>query len=127
MRKSLLLAICLSACSGACGAPGADPSLRVPAARLESVDSRERGRALFLTHCAQCHGTAADGQGARRLGLSPRPVDFTDPRWAARTPPASVFRAIRHGVRNTAMPAWPALDDASTWDLVAYVRFVSRP
>ena len=97
----------------------------MPEAALASKEARARGRALFLEHCALCHGERADGQGVRREGLTSPPRDFTDPAWRLRTSPRRTFYTIREGVRGTAMPAWAALGDSDVWDLVAYLRSVS--
>jgi high-affinity iron transporter len=99
----------------------------VPEAQLRSPEARERGRTLFAQHCALCHGENADGQGARREGLSTRPRDFTDPAWAHRRSPRSVYVAIREGVRGTAMPSWKSLEAEETWDLVAFVLSLQHP
>ena len=97
----------------------------MPDAALASVEARNRGRALFLEHCALCHGAQADGRGVRREGLTSPPRDFTDPAWRLRTSPRRVFYTIREGARGTAMPAWAALSDSEVWDLVAYLRSVA--
>jgi mono/diheme cytochrome c family protein len=67
----------------------------------------------------------ADGRGARREGLSTSPRDFTDPAWASRTSPRSVYFKIREGVRGTAMPGWKSLEAEEAWDLVAFLLSVS--
>ncbi len=95
-----------------------------PGGRLASPEARARGRELFETHCAICHGVAADGRGPRSAVLEPRPTDFTDPAWRETTPPETVYQAIRSGVPGTSMPSWPVFDDDETWDLVAFVRSV---
>jgi mono/diheme cytochrome c family protein len=78
-----------------------------------------------LRHCALCHGERADGRGVRR-NLSSDPRDFTSPAWRRRTSPRQVYAVIRDGVQGTAMPAWRTLDEAATWDLVAYVLAVAE-
>jgi cytochrome c oxidase cbb3-type subunit III len=101
--------------------PGAYRRIPVPDERLLSTDARAEGRRLFVTHCALCHGEAADGRGARREGLARPPRDLTDAVWRRSTSPRRVYFAIREGVHGTPMPAWKALDEDATWDLVAYV------
>jgi mono/diheme cytochrome c family protein len=120
------LSLALSACRGRDGGlPERYGDAAVPEAALASVEARNRGRALFLEHCALCHGERADGRGVRREGLTSPPRDFTDPAWRLRTSPRRVFFTIREGVRGTAMPGWAALGDSEVWDLVAYLRSVS--
>ncbi|HET7294437.1 MAG TPA: cytochrome c [Vicinamibacteria bacterium] len=110
-----------SACSrGDAGLPDPYAGLEVPD-DLRSPERRAQGAALFQDHCALCHGARADGHGARREGLQPKPRDFTDPAWRERASPRAVFYAVREGVRGTAMPAWKSLDDDEVWDLVAFL------
>ncbi len=126
-RSALALALLLVELGG-CGGGERDlpPALRnvpVPYDRLATPQARARGRALFVEHCALCHGERADGQGARAQ-LAPPAANFTDPTWRARMTPLRAYAALRGGVRGTAMPAWPALTDGDCWDLVAYVLSV---
>lgn len=81
----------------------------------------ERGRELYLSHCAICHGSRGDGEGLRKMGLSSKPRNFCDPAWRARTSDRDILQAIRNGVGGTSMPAFSSLDDAQTRDLAAYV------
>jgi mono/diheme cytochrome c family protein len=114
----LSLALCAAACALPDRGPAADPRFFSPAAR-------ERGRKAFATHCALCHGTAADGQGARRSAFAQAPRDFTDPAWRQSVTPQAVFTKIRDGVPGTAMPAWRVLGDETVADLTAFVLAVS--
>lgn len=112
-------ALALSACSGP--ERSADQQApRVPEARLASGEARERGRRLFLDHCALCHGERADGHGMRR-NLSTPAADLTDPTWRASATAAGVFHTIREGVPGTPMASWKSLSVEETWDLVAYI------
>jgi mono/diheme cytochrome c family protein len=107
------------------GLSACDVSGGNPPARFSSPEARARGRALFVQHCAICHGEGADGRGRRRYSLSGPPADFTDPSWAERNTPARTFAVIRNGVPGTSMPAWKVLDEDQTWDLVAYLYSVA--
>ena len=83
------MSLAYSGCKGPDGdLPGPYRSLKVPERTLASPEARERGRALYLQHCALCHGDRADGRGVRRQGLNSPPRDFTDPAWRRRTSPA---------------------------------------
>jgi high-affinity iron transporter len=113
------------ACSG-CGGPDRDlPSayrrVDVPEATLASPEARGRGRALFMEHCALCHGERGDGHGVRREGLTKPPRDFTNTDWRESTTPRHVYFAIREGLTGTPMPAWKGLSEDDAWDLTAYV------
>ena len=128
--KRLCALLAMSFVSSACSGPDAklpEPYRRiaVPTEQLESPQARARGRALFLEHCALCHGERADGRGIRQQALSTPPRDFTDRAWSERTTPRRVFYVIREGSAGTPMPAWKALDDGQIWDLTAYLLSVS--
>lgn len=113
-----------------CSGPDSDlpPAYRtaaVPVERLASAAARQRGRQLFLDHCALCHGESADGRGARHEGLARSPRDFTDRAWRRGTTPRRVYFAIREGVAGTGMPSWKSLPEQDAWDLTAYLLSVS--
>jgi high-affinity iron transporter len=125
LPAALAISLSLTACSGGEGdLPPAYRRLEVPEARLLSPEARSRGRALFLAHCAICHGEAADGHGLRAEGFSRPPAAFTDPAWRRRTSPRRAFYVVREGVRGTPMPSWKSLEEEEVWDLVAYVLSV---
>ncbi len=96
----------------------------VSEAQLASPDARQRGRALFVQHCALCHGERGDGQGVRKEGLTRPPRDFTSPGWRESTSPRRAFFTIREGLHGTPMPAWKSLTELDAWDLTAYVLSV---
>ncbi len=116
------LPLALWGCDG-----GSSPGypVEVPEARLASTEARERGRELYLRHCALCHGGRADGVGVRR-NLSSRPQDFTDPSWPERITAAEIYHVIREGRSGTAMASWKIFDEQQTWDLVAYLLSVAK-
>jgi mono/diheme cytochrome c family protein len=101
--------------------------LEVPEVQLVSRDVQRRGRALFLEHCALCHGERGDGRGQRREGLTGLPRDFTSPGWRHGTTPRRVFFAIREGRAGTSMPGWGTLNEEEAWSLTAYVLSLGQP
>jgi len=118
----LTISLTLTACSGPdSGLPEPYRRVEVPAGRLASPEARARGRALFVSDCALCHGERGDGRGPRSIGFSKPPANFMDPAWRRGATPRRVFFAIREGVRGTPMPSWKWLSEGETWDLVAYV------
>lgn len=127
VTAALLTWLALSACSAGC-APEArsDGDVEVPIGRLSSDEARARGRALFQSRCALCHGEHADGHGVRSRGLSAKPANFRSPDWRSRVTPTYVFRIVSEGKRGTSMPAWPTLSDDQKWDVIAYVLSVSE-
>ena len=124
---ALLMSLGLLACSAEDALSTTDYSkVAIPVERLSSDEARGRGRALFRKKCALCHGERADGLGARREGLSGKPINFHNTKWRANTAPIAVFETLSEGKRGTSMPAWPTLSDEEKWDVVAYVLSVAE-
>ncbi|MCC6176067.1 MAG: copper chaperone PCu(A)C [Chloroflexi bacterium] len=81
----------------------------------------ERGRVMYSTNCATCHGTSGRGDGPDAAGLKPPPADFSVhvPYHDAR----ALQSFVSNGVPGTAMPAWrDRLSDNEIRDLVHYLR-----
>ncbi len=124
---ALVMSLALSACSAKKAPSAIDYNeIEVPVDRLFSDEARGRGRALFKKKCALCHGESADGNGARREGLSGKPMNFHNQEWRANTSPLAVFQILSEGKRGTSMPAWPTLSDEQKWDVIAYVLSVAE-
>ncbi len=92
-----------------------------------------KGKAVYVSWCAGCHGDAGDGQGYAATYMQPRPRDFTGAIYKIRTTAsgqiptdADILRAIDEGLPGTAMPAWKErLSDGERRDLVAYIKTFS--
>ncbi|MFN2441995.1 MAG: cytochrome c [Thermoanaerobaculia bacterium] len=83
--------------------------------------ARNEGASLFAAHCAVCHGTTGDGSGQ-----VPSRVDFTSRSWQQYRSDDDIRSAIRSGVKGTAMPAFPALNEQQVDALVAHLRTLRR-
>lgn len=86
-----------------------DPALLPPAA------------GHYETGCAICHGSPAQGRSDAVLAMLPSPPNLTEvvPTWSDK----ELFEIVKHGVRFTGMPAWPAqLRDDEVWAMVAFLR-----
>lgn len=109
------------------------------AALSPSAGNDSRGKQLYLSYCATCHGATGRGDGpaatimARGFGHQPR--NLTDNAHFARRTDAQLAEAIkraggpaRHGARSP-MPQWAQskLTKQDIADLVAYIRVLHRP
>lgn len=86
-----------------------------------------RGKTLYETRCAVCHGLKGKGDGQAEFVLFPKPRDFTTGVFKIRSTTTlptddDLFRTITHGIPGTSMPAWNALTEKERWDLVAFVK-----
>jgi mono/diheme cytochrome c family protein len=81
----------------------------------------ERGAALFVQHCVQCHGAPGVAPEPFALGMTPSAANLVH---TARTStPAEIYWAVRHGLKLSGMPAWEfRMSDAELWAVVAFVR-----
>ena len=97
----------------------------------------EEGKALYLLHCAPCHGETGAADAPAAEFMRPRPRDFTAANFAFRTTrsgelstDADLFRVISRGVPGTTMPAWGegifTLSERQRWQTVYYVKFLGE-
>jgi mono/diheme cytochrome c family protein len=93
--------------------------------RLEvrTVDDPARiaaGAQRYASLCVTCHLAPGITKSDLRPGLYPHPPNLAQEEMQAER---RAFWIIKHGIKMSAMPAWgKTLDDATIWDLVAFVR-----
>jgi mono/diheme cytochrome c family protein len=93
-------------------------AVEVPA--LEDPKRVMAGAQRYASLCVGCHLAPGVTKSDIRPGLYPHPPNLAqeDTEDAQRA-----FWIIKHGIKMSAMPAWgKSLDDASVWDIVAFVR-----
>lgn len=101
-----------------------------PASTPESVT---RGRQLFTTQCAQCHGPEGKGDGPQVKdmkndnGTPTKPRNLTLGLYKYGGEPASLYVRLKLGIPGTPMPASPDLTDAQLFDLICYVKSLAVP
>lgn len=88
-----------------------------------AVSHSARGKLLFATMCASCHGHEGRGDGSSAAELRPPPRDFAVRPWRFEATPESIRRVILDGIPGTAMPgSSAALSPADVDALTAYVH-----
>ena len=97
-------------------------SLGIEVPALDDPAMIQRGAGHYELVCAACHGSPAREPEEFAQHLTPRPPALLEQMQHWR-PPARTFWTIKHGIKRTAMPAWPtqARDD-EVWDLVAFLE-----
>ena len=88
------------------------------------LTSATRGGMLFSQNCARCHGGGGKGDGPEGVNLPSRPRDLTAPRMRGLTD-GEIFLTVSEG--RGYMPSWQnRLSEPQIWDLVNYIRTLSR-
>ncbi|HEY2824610.1 MAG TPA: FTR1 family protein [Gemmatimonadales bacterium] len=71
----------------------------------DAPPSLAKGRAIYQSTCASCHGPLGKGDGPAGKGLTPPPANLTDPALGDQTP-LDFLRKVTVGVAGTAMPSF---------------------
>ena len=81
-----------------------------------------RGKAVYLTFCAQCHGYDYDGNGTVGQSFKPLPANLRSPQVQAKAD-SELFQSISYGIpggRQPALNTTVTVDDR--WHVVAFVK-----
>ena len=87
-----------------------------------------RGKEVYETRCAPCHGDRGAGDGPAAAAIEPKPRNFLAPEfWQGRTT-VQLRLVVRKGRPGTLMaPFEGALSEAEIDDVVAYVETFRPP
>lgn len=93
--------------------------------------SIESGEDLFMdasgkVTCMDCHGEKGDGDGAMSSMFDPPPRNFSCAKTIDGVPDGQLFWIIKNGSPGTSMPAFDHLSDKDLWQLVHYIRKLSK-
>ena len=91
--------------------------------------SLERGKAIYMKNCVECHGIKGEGDGPKSVNLDPPPARLADPALTGDgiTDPFDNFQIISVGIANTAMQAWSdVLSEKERWDVTYFIRTFSN-
>lgn len=84
---------------------------------VATADELNRGRKLYIVHCARCHGVNGEGgEGA----------DLSRPRLRFAADDAALTKVIRNGIRGTGMPGNIIPTDAEVQAIAQYVRSLGQ-
>jgi len=89
--------------------------------RLDDPALVLRGAAHYDLTCRPCHGGAAGDRPlvSRRMVPPPRALNVHAQDWE----PRDLFYIVKHGMKFTGMPPWPAQQrDDEVWAMVAFLR-----
>lgn len=97
--------------------------LALAAGSAGAAEAPPRGKALFRSHCVQCHGEKAEGNGPLAARFTPPPANIA----ATRRSDDYLLQIVTLGGealgRSSAMPEWGLeLSSGEILDLVSYLR-----
>jgi high-affinity iron transporter len=108
-------------------APAGAPAAAATKATPEMV---ARGREIYQTNCAACHGEGGKGDGPGAGVLKPPPRDHTDYEYMSTLSDKEIADVIRMGGAmkgRPLMPSHPQITGTDMDGLVAYIRTLSEP
>ena len=119
--RRLLLALLFCSTAVAIAASSSGRWLLVPAkdhARINPLAATpqaiDAGAMLYHTHCSQCHGPTALGDGRKHPSLrTDRIHQATD---------GDIEWFLRQGDLAHGMPSWSSLPTSQRWQIIAYLR-----
>ncbi|MFC1880645.1 c-type cytochrome, partial [Thermodesulfobacteriota bacterium] len=94
--------------------------------KMEDSTITARGKAVFLTFCAQCHGYNYDGNGTVGQSFKPLPADLRSSKVQA-TSEGELFKSISYGIpggRQPALETTVTIDDR--WHVVAFIKSLGK-
>jgi len=81
-----------------------------------------RGKAVYLTFCAQCHGYKYDGEGTVGQSFHPLPADLRSSEVQSKLD-GELFKSVSYGVPGGRQPALhTTITVADRWHVVAFVK-----
>jgi mono/diheme cytochrome c family protein len=95
-----------------------------------SAATLEKGRAIYKTYCAACHGETGKGDGPGAGVMKPAPRDHTDRAYMSTLSDKQLTDVIRMGgviKGKPLMPSHPQIKEDDMTALVAFTRSLSEP
>jgi mono/diheme cytochrome c family protein len=86
----------------------------------------KRGKAVYFTYCAQCHGNNFDGNGTVGQSFQPLPTNLRSS-LVQNKPPGELFKSISYGIPGGRQPSLQntiAIKDR--WHVVAFVKSLNE-
>jgi hypothetical protein len=82
-----------------------------------------KGKELFQTTCASCHGDNGEGNGPTAVTLNPKPRDFHQlTGWKNGSKISQIYKTLQDGVAGSAMASFNYLPPGDRFALIHFVR-----
>ncbi|MDQ3287593.1 MAG: c-type cytochrome [Pseudomonadota bacterium] len=96
-------------------------TLRSQAPALDQPALVLKGAGHYATGCMPCHGAPGQDRSLLVFGMVPEPPVLSEV--VPTRDPSELFWVVKHGLRYTAMPAWPSQQrDDEVWAVVAFLH-----
>lgn len=101
--------------------------LGVNTVSAEQKGDAAKGKTVYETNCAACHGPEGKGDGVAAQALDPKPRDLSNAEFTSSVSNERLFKVINEGGQSVGlsplMAAWGGiLSEAEIWDVIAYIR-----
>ena len=113
-RLQFVLVLAVLWAAGIPAARGQTPRQALPQKNGDTVSTR--GKQLFASTCAGCHGL--DARGAERA------PNIADRAQVQRLSDVQISKIVEHGIPGTGMPGFHALDHSEVQAIIAYLRIL---
>ena len=98
------------------------PNALVPPVKMTTSETVARGKSVYLTFCAQCHGINYDGQGTVGQSFHPLPTDLKSTEVQSKTE-GELFKSVSYGIKDGRQPAlYFIIPEEDRWRVVAFVK-----
>ena len=86
-----------------------------------------KGKEIFQSTCATCHGPEGKGDGPASAALDPKPRNLSDAAYVSTLSDEHIFKVINEGGasvgKSPMMAAWGGiLSQDDIWNVIAYLR-----
>jgi cytochrome c553 len=83
----------------------------------------EKGKTLFATTCATCHGNEGKGDGIAGVNLNPKPRNFHDMNgWTNGPSMTMLYKTLEQGITNRGMASYANVPPEDRLNLIAFIR-----
>jgi mono/diheme cytochrome c family protein len=99
------------------------PPLDVMKAGVASTEAVAKGKELYKTNCASCHGDNSMGDGPAAAMLNPKPRNFTVlTGWKNGSKVSQIYKTLDAGISGSAMTSFNFLLPADRFMIIHYIR-----
>ena len=110
--------------------PRSIPPVDVKVVSISTPELIEKGRVIYQSTCAVCHGEEGAGAGPGSVGLNPAPRNFTKHEgWINGETISGMYTTLQEGTENSSMIAYDFLLPEENFGLIHYMResFITDP